>query len=254
MALGDGITWDESTPTDATTANTIDDYNRDLRKGVRNRMALEHEWPSSQSATSEGGVHKYISFQSQASVPVISGTQLGSVYMSSGNVLMFSVGTTAGTQIVPFVATAGSTIQVVSTQVSALATGTTQTPCDDSIPQITEGNEYMTLAVTPTSATNMLKVDVVFGYADSVTDRVVIGLFQGTTANAIAAVSDQRGGANEPAVLSFSHYVTAGTTGALTFSVRAGGQGGTISFNGLSGSRILGGVYASSMTITEIKV
>ncbi len=87
MALGDGITWDETTPTDATVAVQIDDYNRDLRKGVRGRMASEHEWPASQAATAEGGRHKYISFQSQASLPVaaISGTQVAGVYVKTQN-------------------------------------------------------------------------------------------------------------------------------------------------------------------------
>lgn len=85
MALGDGTGWDETTPTDATTAVTIDDYNRDVRKGIRARMALEHEFPTSQSATSEAGRHKYISFQSQAALPAaaISGTQVGGIYVKT---------------------------------------------------------------------------------------------------------------------------------------------------------------------------
>lgn len=91
MALGDGDSWDETEPTDATTAIQIDDYNRDLRAGVRGRMALEHEWPSSQSATSEAGRHKYISLQLQSTKPSLSGTQIAALYIktsgTSGNQL-----------------------------------------------------------------------------------------------------------------------------------------------------------------------
>ena len=83
MALGDGTTWDETTPTDGTDAVQIDDYNRDLRKGMRNRMAIEHEWPSSQSATSEAGQHKFITLQEQAAKPTVSGTQLAAVYVKT---------------------------------------------------------------------------------------------------------------------------------------------------------------------------
>lgn len=85
MALGDGITWDESNPTDSTVAVNIDDYNRDLRKGVRSRLALEHEWPSSQSATSEGGRHKFITFQNQTGIPsgAITGTQIACLYVKT---------------------------------------------------------------------------------------------------------------------------------------------------------------------------
>ena len=106
MALGDGTTWDESTPTDGTTAVDIDDYNRDVRVGVRKRMNTEHEWPSSQSATSEAGMHKYITLQEQASKPSLSGTQKAAVYAntannccyekSDGTVVLISVGTDVG--------------------------------------------------------------------------------------------------------------------------------------------------------------
>lgn len=85
MALGDGDSWDETLPSDATTATQIDDYNRDLRKGTRSRMALEHEWPASQSATSEAGRHKYITFQSQSTKPALSGTQVNAIYASTDN-------------------------------------------------------------------------------------------------------------------------------------------------------------------------
>lgn len=83
MALGDGSAWDETVPTDATLVAQIDDYDRDLRIGVRSRMAFEHEWPASQSATAGGGKHKYITLQNQSTKPTISGTQVGAVYQKS---------------------------------------------------------------------------------------------------------------------------------------------------------------------------
>lgn len=104
MALGDGTTWDESLPVDGTNAVLIDDYNRDLRKGIRNRMALEHEFPSSQSATSEGGKHKYVTLQEQASKPTLSGTQKGALYSKADHKLYFE--NSAGTEIVIVAGTA----------------------------------------------------------------------------------------------------------------------------------------------------
>src|SRR3990167_2436239 len=85
MALGDGIGWDETVPTDATSAVSIDDYDRDLRKGVRLRMANEHEWPSSQAATGEGGKHKFITLQTMIAKPTVSGTQTNAIYSSVDN-------------------------------------------------------------------------------------------------------------------------------------------------------------------------
>ena len=89
MALGDGTTWDETLPTDAVFAIQIDDYNRDLRVGVRARMAREHEWPSSQAATSEAGAHKFMTLQEQATKPTLSGTQKAAVYANTANNLSF---------------------------------------------------------------------------------------------------------------------------------------------------------------------
>jgi len=85
MALGDGDTWDESNPVDGTTAIYIDDHMRDLRKGFRSRFALEHECPASQAATAEAGRHKLISMQRQSAAPtaVLSGTQIGVVYVKT---------------------------------------------------------------------------------------------------------------------------------------------------------------------------
>lgn len=89
MSLGDGSTWDETNPTDATQAVQIDDYNRDLRVGTRGRMAREHEWPSSQSATSEAGAHKFMTLQAQAVKPTVAGTQIAAIYADTLNNFCF---------------------------------------------------------------------------------------------------------------------------------------------------------------------
>lgn len=152
---------------------------------------------------------------------------------------------------------AGSIVQVVNVQDGALATGTTVIPYDDTIPQNTEGDEYMTLAITPTSATNKLKIEVVCNLAHSSTvTNLLAALFQDATANALAAgQSAKANAANTPGQVLFTHYMAAGTTSSTTFKVRAGsGTAGTTTFNGASGARRFGGVMASSITITEIKV
>lgn len=149
----------------------------------------------------------------------------------------------------------GGTVQVVNTQTGAVNTGTTTIPLDDTIPQNTEGTEFMTLAITPTNSSNKLKIEVVFNGTYSVAAWLIVALFQDTTANALATFMNyqQTGTAASNSV--FTHYMTAGTTSATTFKVRAGGQtAGTVTFNGQSGGRLFGGTIASSITITEIKV
>jgi hypothetical protein len=151
---------------------------------------------------------------------------------------------------------AGSTVQIVNTQTGAVATGTTVIPWDDTIPQNTEGDQYMTLAITPTSATNKLIIvaNVVLGWSSATTSKIV-ALFQDTTASALAAVSDFGGNSGFTDTTTLIHYMTAGTTSSTTFKIRAGsGDAGTTTFNGTTGARKLGGVLASGITIYEVKV
>ena len=147
-------------------------------------------------------------------------------------------------------------VQVVNTQTGAVASGSTVMPADDTIPQNTEGDQYMTLAITPTNASNKLRIDVVAHVAcDTSSRNIAVALFQDSTANALAVTDSPvlGGGANFMRSVNFTHYMTAGTTSATTFKVRAGVEtSGTVTFNGAGASRFYGGVFASSITITEI--
>jgi hypothetical protein len=154
---------------------------------------------------------------------------------------------------VPAWATAASKfVQIVSTQTGAVATGTTSIPLDDSIPQISEGDQYMSVSITPTSATNKLFIQVVTNTsADSIKTNTA-ALFVDSTANALAAVSNTTRSGGDLLIVSFNHNMTAGSTSAMTFKVRIGtDSGGTLTFNGSGGARRYGGVIASSITITE---
>lgn len=152
---------------------------------------------------------------------------------------------------------AGQIIQIVNTQTGVVSTGNTLIPFDISIPQKTEGDEYMTLAITPSSATNKLKIDVIIHLSHSSigADYMIAALFQDDTTNALAAGFEGRNeGVNEGSQIAFKHYMAAGTTSETTFKVRAGTYvEGTTTFNGVAGFVMFGEVLASSITITEIK-
>jgi len=184
---------------------------------------------------------------------VLIGNGTGAVQVTtagtSGQVL-----TSNGAGVDPtFQAASGKVKQVVNVTDGEVATGTTTMPKDDSIPQITEGNEFMTLAVTPTNASNILVINVVASSSFSgASGSLVAALFQDSTADALAAVQTFNATATAIQQQVFSHRMVAGTTSATTFRVRIGEDtAGTVTFNGASGSRILGGVMSSSITITE---
>lgn len=156
-------------------------------------------------------------------------------------------------------ALAGSVVQVVSTQSGSMTTGTTVLPWDDTVPQNTEGDQVMSLAITPKSATNKLKIDVVVHFSNNTSgaNRVTAALFQDSTASALAAGCHDKNSNENDLIheICFSHYMTSGTTSSTTFKVRLGASAAsTTTFNGEAGARFLGGVMASSITITEIKV
>ena len=171
---------------------------------------------------------------------------------SSGQVL-----TSAGAGAAPTFAAGGKVVQVVNTQTGALVTGTTVSPAGDTIPQSGEGNEVMTLAITPTNSSNKLRIEVdIATYANSATGQLTTAaLFQDSTAGALASAVHTEAAAGFNNSFGVSHYMTAGTTSSTTFKVRLGShQAGTISFNGTNATRQMGGLLSSSITITEIAV
>lgn len=144
----------------------------------------------------------------------------------------------------------GSVLQVVNTQSGTYSAGSTSIPFDNSIPQNTEGDQVMSLSITPTSATSKLKIDVVVNAGSD--NYLIAALFQDSTANALAS-GWSYGATNQSHNIKFTHYMGAGTTSSTTFKVRIGGSSGGALFNGGDGGARFGGVSASSITITEIK-
>jgi hypothetical protein len=145
----------------------------------------------------------------------------------------------------------GNVIQVVNFQTGVFASGTTTIPQDNTIPQVNEGDQYMSLAITPTSASNKLFVEVTLNWRISGAAGFAITLFRDGGANALAVGSeyDSTTGAR---MATFSHVVVAGSVSATTFTVRAGmNNAGTTTING-SNVALWAGTAASTITITEM--
>jgi len=147
----------------------------------------------------------------------------------------------------------GMPVQMNSLGYSSVATGTTVLPSDTSTPQSNEGDQYMTLAITPKSATNILVIDIVAYLSHSVANtKIGVALF---TAGADALAATQvfaPATATGMVTIPLTHRMVAGTTSALTFYVRCGGaDGGTTTFNGQGGNVRMGTAVKSSIKITE---
>ncbi len=153
----------------------------------------------------------------------------------------------------PGVPLPGQLVQVQRTDTGAVASGTTQIPNDDTIPQNTEGDQYMTQAITPSSAANVLSVEASAQFTVSTNAYLQAALFQDSTANALKAIVAGNNAADYPFPLSIKQRVLAGTTSATTFKVRAGpSSAATMTFNGVAAGRKLGGVMNSYIEAQEL--
>jgi len=145
----------------------------------------------------------------------------------------------------------GVIVQVVHVTDVTKKTGTTTVPLDDTIPTNTEGDEYMTLAITPTDAANILQIEAFAHINPNVINFLVGSLFQDAVAAALVTAVETAAAAYYTQLV-IQHEMVAGTTSATTFKLRVGGtNAGTLTFNGQAGARQFGGALTSWMRITE---
>lgn len=144
-------------------------------------------------------------------------------------------------------------IQVVRTSLSSFVSTAAYMTADDSKPQITEGAELMSLAITPTSTDSKLEFSVVVnGTVSATTNTMIIGLFEGTGTDAIAVAAHTPPAGNYLGQAVIQHSCDAPSTEATTYSVRGGVDiGGNLLVNGNAGTRLFGGVYISTLKISE---
>ena len=151
------------------------------------------------------------------------------------------------------IAALSAPVQIITSADGEVATGTTVIPHDDSIPQNTEGDEYLSVTITPKSTTNLLVINAELRLHNTDTSTAILtaALFKNSESSAIAASAENMviGGT---VYIKFSHNLTAGATSAITFKVRGGcNNAGTTTLNGTNGARRLGGKMASRITVTE---
>lgn len=159
--------------------------------------------------------------------------------------------------IVTPVKTSGMTnlLQIQTVQVGSVISCST-IPCDNTIPQSSEGTEVMTLTITPLSATSTLEIVVAANGNEvaNTADAFCVALFKDSAADALAVSGGSMPATASPSFASaeFTHYITSGSTSPITFKVRCGANSGTFAFNGtFGGGALFGGVFASRITVKE---
>ncbi len=151
---------------------------------------------------------------------------------------------------------AGTLIQTVIGMTGEYATGTGSFNTADAIPQNTEGDEYMTLAITPTDVSNTLLVNVhIEGTGTTANSYYSCALFMDDVADALSITQvDRNNVSGHWGSGGLIYPMVAGTTSEIIFKVRAGNPGGaTFYFNGSPTARTMGGKLASGIIIQEVE-
>lgn len=210
------------------------------------------------SSTAEGGAGAADSGQVVYSTVAVTSKafRIGGYFESS----QATAGTWASTptkvqMMGPGVRKSGDIVQRRRLDTGTVSTGTTLIPLDNTIPQITEGTQFMSRTITPLSAANLLAVNAQANLSNSANARVSAALFRDAGANALDASQNVGSAAATMVAIYLNAQVISNTTSSTSFSVNGGNSvAGTTTFNGESGTQLYGGVTNSYIEVTEVHV
>jgi hypothetical protein len=146
----------------------------------------------------------------------------------------------------------GRILQVVQCKSASLVRVQSSIPCDDTVPQITEGYELLSQAFTPLSASSVIMIEAVLNCSPAGSDHIAAALFQAGTNDALIAAAKYLVGDCLGQII-IGLKVASNNTTQRTYSIRAGRNTyGYMSMNGYGANRLFGSVCFSSLTLTEI--
>ena len=138
----------------------------------------------------------------------------------------------------------------------SVMTGTTTIPHDDTIPQITEGNLFGNITITPQSANSKIKTcaQVVMATNTVTPNLLQVLIFIGNNTNATAISSAYSPAANYEINTGVCYTTSVPSVSPFNVSIRYGSNAaGTITVNGGAGARLYGGAYNSYIIVDEYK-
>lgn len=143
-------------------------------------------------------------------------------------------------------------VQLVSSSVGTLVTCSTSVPYDDTIPQQTEGDQVLTVSITPKFSTSNLEIFFnTFVSFNSSGGTLICALFQDSTADALSAKAFSMFGSSSTCC-SLRHIMTSGTTSSTTFKIRIGPSTGNAYVNGdEAGNQYFGGTASTTLIVKE---
>jgi len=131
-------------------------------------------------------------------------------------------------------------------------------PNDNTIPQITEGTQILSLSITPKKIGNKIRItsQIYISELTNIGDLITCAIFKNSDANAISSGSVQLAGLNTGNMYLSKEYTTTDLN-LLTFSLRVGNDIGNVTVNGVMTSiandiRDLGNTVVTYLKLEEI--
>lgn len=153
--------------------------------------------------------------------------------------------------------TSGVVIQNAFTSTGAVVSSTTAIPYDDTIPQITEGAEALSLAFTPKRSDSRLRITTVLQLRSGTLNSVrIAGVFVSSQTGALAVGAQfgdsDNAGIGAASVTAVADVASSSVT-SRTFSARFGEDSTDAVYlnSDQNGNRRFGGSYASTLEVTE---
>lgn len=192
------------------------------------------------------GAVEYAKLQNAAGAGLIGASGAGAFSLiTAGTGITISAGQISASAT----AAAGSVINSTYAEYTTWASLTTALPFDDTIPQISEGTQILSAAITPSSTSNKVRIRVQAAGGGAAATNLVAAVFRGATANAICSAVSVSAAASfiNPIVLEFDD--SPATTSATTYTVRVA----PCYLNGNQSTRYMGGTSRATIVLEEIK-
>lgn len=149
----------------------------------------------------------------------------------------------------------GEIVQSTMTIDCAAKAITTPIPFDNTLPESTEGDPLADVTITPNSASNILRIKAMVVMDMGGPAQGIATIFKDSDASATFVGWTEVDGANPGTTIHILNEVSAGSTSAQTWKLRAGPTSATLHVNRSNGSATIfgGGVTCSSILVEEIK-
>jgi hypothetical protein len=146
----------------------------------------------------------------------------------------------------------GDIVQTIRATTTAVTTSASVIAKDDSIPQLSEGETFLTGTIVGTSEANKFEVFSNLLLSTSAGSSLILALFR-SGANALKAYAHNVGANNIMNFAQMDYVESVPTSTATTTYVIRGGpvSAGAVTMNGESSARILGGAASSFIEIIE---